>query len=70
MQAEVKDAYRAIFDTEGLKTPLSPRLVELIDARIAEFTSRHWASYPAAMKIMDTDRARLTACLRFPRRAP
>jgi len=66
MQAEVKDAYWAIFDTEGLKTQPGPRLVELIDARITEFTGKYRATYPAAMKIMDTDRAGLTACLRFP----
>ena len=30
MQAEIKDAYWALFDTEGLKTPPGPRLVELV----------------------------------------
>jgi hypothetical protein len=35
MQAEIKDAYWAIFDTEDLKTPPGPRLVEIIDHRIA-----------------------------------
>src|SRR5713226_1131700 len=30
MQAEVKDAFWAIFDTEDLKTPPGPRLVEII----------------------------------------
>src|ERR1700746_1135657 len=36
MQAEVKDAYWKLFDTEGLKTPPGPGLVEIIDARIGE----------------------------------
>jgi putative transposase len=35
MQAEVKDAYWALFDTEDLDTPPGPKLVELIDARIS-----------------------------------
>jgi hypothetical protein len=65
-QAEIKDAYWAIFGTEGLKTPPGPKLTELIDARISEFTGKYRAIYPAAMKIMDTDRAGLTAYLRFP----
>ena len=34
MQAEVKDAYWEIFDTEDLTTPPGPKLVEIIDARI------------------------------------
>src|ERR1019366_8252640 len=34
MQAEVKHAYRAIFDTEDLKTPPGPGLEGIIDARI------------------------------------
>jgi hypothetical protein len=40
MQAEVKDAYWAIFDTEDLTTPPGPRLVEIIDHRIDEFAAR------------------------------
>jgi putative transposase len=32
MQAEIKDAYWAVFGTEDLKTPPGPRLVEIIDA--------------------------------------
>ncbi len=66
MQAEVKDAYWAIFGTEDLKTPPGPRLVEIIDHRIDEFAARYQALYPAAVKILLTDRAGLTACLRFP----
>jgi putative transposase len=66
MQAEVKDAYWAIFDTEDLKTPPGPRLVEIIDHRIDEFAARYQALYPAAVKILLTDRAGMTAYLRFP----
>ena len=66
MQAEVKDAYWAIFDTEDLKTPPGPRLVEIIDHRIDEFAARYRALYPAAVKILLTDREGLTAYLRFP----
>ena len=66
MQSEVKDAYWAIFDTQELKTPPGPKLTELIDARITELTGKYRATCPAAMKILDTDRAGLTAYLRFP----
>src|SRR6266705_2324212 len=41
MQAEIKDAYWAIFDTEDLKTPPGPKLAEIIDARIGEFAARY-----------------------------
>ncbi len=66
MQPEVKDAYWAIFGTEHLKTPPGPRLVEIIDHRIDEFAARYQALYPAAVKILLTDRDGLTAYLRFP----
>lgn len=66
MQAEVKDAYWKIFDTEDLKTPPGPRLVEIIDARIGEMAAKYQATYPAAMKCLTTDREGLTAYLRFP----
>ena len=66
MQAEVKDAYWAIFDTEDMKTPPGPRLTEIIDARITEMAGRYSATYPAAMKCLLTDRQGLTAYLRFP----
>jgi putative transposase len=66
MQAEVKDAYWKIFDTEDLKTPPGPRLVEIIDARITEMAARYSPTYPAAMKSLTTDREGLTAYLRFP----
>src|SRR5258708_33560628 len=66
MQAEVKDAFWAIFDTEDLKTPPGPRLAEIIDARISEMAARYSATYPSAMKCLTTDREGLTAYLRFP----
>ena len=40
MQAEVKDAYWALFDTEDLKTKPGPKLVELVDHRITEMAGR------------------------------
>jgi transposase-like protein len=66
MQAEVKDAYWKIFDTEDLTTPPGPRLVEIIDARITEMAAKYSAAYPSAMKCLTTDREGLTAYLRFP----
>jgi putative transposase len=66
MQAEIKDAYWQLFDTEDLKTQPGPRLAGLIDARISEMAGRYAATYPAAMKCLLTDREGLTAYLRFP----
>jgi len=66
MQAEIRDGYWALFNTEDLKTEPGHRLVELIDARITAFAARYAATYPAAMKILLTDAAGLTAYLRFP----
>jgi transposase-like protein len=66
MQAEIKDAYWALFDTEGLKTEPGPRLAELAGHRITEMAGRYSATYPAAMKCLLADREGLTAYLRFP----
>jgi len=66
MQAEIKDAYWAIFGTEDLKTPPGPRLVQIIGGRIDEFAARYQGLYPAAVKCLLTDRDGLTAYLRFP----
>jgi putative transposase len=66
MQAEIKDAYWAIFDTEDLKTQPGPKLVELAGHRITEMADRYAATYPAAMKCLLADREGLTAYLRFP----
>ena len=57
---------REIFKGQFLTTEPGPRLVELIDARLGAFATRYAATYPAAMKIVLTDRAGLTAYLRFP----
>ncbi len=66
MQAEVKDVYWAIFDTGDLKTKPGPRLVELIDHRIAEMPAKYAPTYPSAMKCLLADHEGLTAYLRFP----
>jgi putative transposase len=66
MQAEIKDAYWKLFDTEDLTTKPGPKLVELVDHRITEMADRYSATYPAAMKCLLTDRGGLTAYLRFP----
>jgi len=66
MQAEVKDAFWKLFDTEDLKTKPGPDLVELIDNRITEMAGKYRATYPAAMKCLLADREGLTAYLRFP----
>ena len=66
MQAEVKDAFWKIFDTEDLKTEPGPELVEIIDARITEMAARYGPTYPSAMKCLTTDAQGLTAYLRFP----
>ena len=66
MQPEIRDGYWAVFDTADLNTEPGPRLVELIDARLGAFAARYAPTYPAAMKILLTDREGLTAYLRFP----
>ena len=66
MQAEVKDAFWKLFDTEDLKTKPGPDLVELIDHRITAMAGKYRATYPAAMKCLLADREGLTAYLRFP----
>jgi putative transposase len=66
MQAEIKDAYWALFDTEDLTTQPGPRLVELVDHRITAMTDRYSPTYPAAMKCLLADHEGLTAYLRFP----
>jgi transposase-like protein len=66
MQAEVKDAYWGLFDTEDPTTQPGPKLVELVDHRITEMAAKYGAIYPAAMKCLLADREGLTAYLRFP----
>lgn len=66
VQAEVRDGYWAIFDTADLTLEPGPRLVELVDKRIDAFAAKYADLYPAAMRILLTDKAGLTAHLRFP----
>jgi len=40
MQAGIKDAYWALFDTEDLKTKPGPKLAELVGHRITEMADR------------------------------
>lgn len=40
MQAEIRDGYWAVFDTEDPETEPGPRLVELVDARLTAFAIR------------------------------
>ena len=44
-----------------------PQLVEIVDKRIEAFAAKYCDLYPAAMRILLTDKAGLTAYLRFPR---
>jgi len=41
MQAEVKDAFWALFDTEEVTTKPGPELVELVDHRITDMAARY-----------------------------
>lgn len=66
MQAEIRDGYWALFDATDLYTDPGPSLVELVDARIEAFAAKYAPTYPAAMKILRTDAAGLTAHLRLP----
>ena len=66
MQAEVRDGYWAIFDTTDLNIEPGPQLVEIVDKRIEAFAAKYSDLYPAAMRILLTDKAGLTAYLRFP----
>ena len=48
MQAEVKDAYRKLFETEDLTTQPGPPLVDLVDHRITEMAGGEAAGqFPA-----------------------
>jgi pimeloyl-ACP methyl ester carboxylesterase len=55
-----------IFGTDDLKTPPGPKLTEIIGACIGGLAARYQAIYPAAAKMLLTDREGLTAYLRFP----
>lgn len=65
-QPEVRDGYWALFDITDVKAEPGRLLVELIDQRIEAFAAKYADLYPAAMKILLTDKEGLTAYLRFP----
>jgi putative transposase len=68
-QAEVKNAYWAIFDVDDLiASDLQPgqRLVEAVQARIDRFAETYDKRYPSAVRCLLADRAQLTSYLRFP----
>lgn len=69
VQAEMRDAYWAIFDTDeliaaGLRP--GPELVAAVQRRLDAFAEQHQRAYPAAVKCLLSDRAQLTSYLRFP----
>jgi putative transposase len=51
MQAEVKDAYRALSGTEGLKTQPGPKLAGLVDHRTTEMAGRYPATLPGGDEV-------------------
>jgi len=68
-QAQMRDAYWAIFDTDeliaaGLQP--GPELVAAVQRRIDAFADQYRSIYPAAVKCLLTDREQLTSYLRFP----
>ena len=68
-QAEIRDAYWAIFDTEDLITAgMTPGhdLVAAVQRRIDGFAEQYRRAFPSAVKCLLTDRAQLTSYLRFP----
>jgi putative transposase len=65
-QAEIKAAYWAIFDTDGLTTSPGPDLAAIAGARISELAGQYATAYPSALKALTADRGALTAYLRFP----
>jgi hypothetical protein len=68
-QAELRDAYWAIFDTEDLTAagmPPGQQLVAAVQRRIDAFAETYARAYPAAVKCLLTDRQQLTSYLRFP----
>jgi putative transposase len=68
-QAEMRDAYWAIFDTdELLAAGLSPgpALVAAVQRRIDACADTYGRAFPSAVKCLLTDREQLTSHLRFP----
>jgi transposase-like protein len=68
-QAELRDTYWAIFDTEDLiAAGVAPgqELVAAVQRRVDAFAETYTRAYPAAVKCLLTDRQQLTSYLRFP----
>jgi putative transposase len=68
-QAELRDGYWAIFDTEDLTAAgMAPgqQLVAAVQRRVDAFAETYARAYPAAVKCLLTDRQQLTSYLRFP----
>lgn len=68
-QEAVRADFWACFDTsDELLKDIGPgqRLVEAVQRRIDAFIAKWADAYPAAMRVMETDRASLTVYLRFP----
>ena len=69
VQAEMRDAYWAIFDVDELiaaGTAPGHALVATVQRRIDAFAEQYSRAYPAAVKCLLTDREQLTSYLRFP----
>jgi putative transposase len=68
-QAELREAYWAIFDTDELIAAglaPGPELVAAVQRRIDAFADNYGRAFPAAVKCLLTDREQLTSYLRFP----
>ena len=69
VQAELRDAYWAMFDTDDLiadgMTP-GPKLVAAVQARIDVFAAKYQHAFPSAVKCLLSEREQLTSYLRFP----
>lgn len=68
-QAEIRDAYWALFDTEDLiaaGVAPGPKLVAAVQDRIDAFAAQYARVFPAAVKCLLSDRQQLTSYLRFP----
>lgn len=68
-QAEIRDAYWAIFDTDELiaaGVAPGPKLVAAVQDRIDAFATQYARVFPAAVKCLLSDRQQLTSYLRFP----
>jgi len=68
-QAEIREAYWALFDTDDLiaaGAAPGPGLVAAVQGRIDAFAAQYARVFPAAVKCLLADRQQLTSYLRFP----